>query len=91
MKEQSHSIDEVIDFCQQHSLNSIMIGKWIWVKFACKPADHMLKLLKGFGFCWSSRRGMWAHNCGHPSQPGKQAPWHKYRCCDVSGSVQLED
>lgn len=91
MQLESHTIDEVIEFCRQHSLNSVRIGKWIWVKFTRKPCEDMRMQLKDFGFCWSKRRGMWAHNCGHPSQPGTQAPWRKYQCSDVSGSVRLED
>ena len=86
-----HSIDEVKVFCQRHSLNGIQIGKWIWVKFTAKPNKFMIILLKDYGFHWSKRRGMWAHNCGHPCQPGEKAPWHKYKCQDVSGSVDLED
>ena len=91
MRQESHTIDEVIDFCRQHSLNSILVGRWIWVKFLRKPPEDIRKLLKDFGFTWSKRRGMWAHNCGHPCQPGKQPPWHKYQCSNISGSVKLED
>ena len=88
---QDRSIDEVIEFCQKNSLNSIQIGSWIWVKFDRKPSEFVRKLLLRFGFRWSKRRKMWAHNCGHPCQPGNDKPWHKYNCSNISGSVSLDD
>ena len=87
-----YGIEEVTNFCRQHYLNAVRVGNWIWVQFREKPAEQMLKLLKDFGFRWSKRRGMWAHNCGNPSQPGKEAPWHKYPYMVVSGMpVDLEE
>ena len=86
-----HTTDEVIAFCRKHYLNGIMIGRWIWVQFTEKPNLQIRKLLKDFGFHWSTRRGMWAHNCGYPSQPGNEVPWHKYPCYRVSGAVDLKD
>ena len=90
--QQEHNLDEVSKFCRQHFLNAIQVGKWIWVRFNAQPEEHVRKLLQDFGFRWSKRRGMWAHNCGFPSQSSTNGvPWHKYQCYTVSGSVNLED
>lgn len=72
------SFDEVVEFCKELGLDAEVVGRWIWVTFAQKPDRDMIKALKDFGFHWSPRREKWAHNCGHPSQPGSGNPWDKY-------------
>ena len=90
-KQKVHSLDDIVGFCKFYSLNAVQIGKWVWVKFAGEPNVQMQRLLKRFGFRWSERRKMYAHDCGHPSQPSNEVPWHRYAVNNISGSVNLED
>jgi hypothetical protein len=68
----------VCQFCKDHQLNAELVGRWVWVRFASKPNGETRKLLTEFGFRWVPRRGMWAHNCGHPSRAGVGHPFSKY-------------
>lgn len=80
MRQESHTLDEVIEFCQQQNLPARVVGDWVWIKFSGKPKQAILDALKGFGFRWSKRRKQWAHNCNHPSQPARDyAPWDRYK------------
>ncbi len=84
------TIEEVIAFCQQYSLQASRVGKWIWVQFAedAKPAEALREAMKNFGFRWSNRRKAWAHNCGHRSRPAKKSsPFEKYEVQHVSGAI----
>jgi hypothetical protein len=74
----ARDFDEVVEFCKALSLDAEVVGKWIWVTFAQKPNRELIQQLKDFGFRWSPRREKWAHNCGHPCQPGSGDPWDKY-------------
>ena len=88
----NHSIDEAINFARHHSLNGVLIGKWLWVKFTEKPAEQVRKLLLDFGFRFSNRRQMWAFDGGISSQPSKGKPWDKYPVHYISGQpVNLEE
>ena len=72
-------LDEVVSFCKQYKLAGSVVGKWVWVFFEEKPEESLRKVLKDFGFRWSSRRGGWAHNCGNPSRSAsKSSPFEKY-------------
>ncbi len=78
--QKSKSIIEVLEFCQLQSLPARVVGKWVWIKFESKPGPEIRQSLKDFGFHWSSRRGQWAHNCGHISKPARSyRPWDKYQ------------
>ncbi len=90
-KQKVHSLEDIVGFCKFYSLNAVQIGKWVWVKFTGEPPIQMQRLLKRFGFRWSERRKMYAHDCGHPSQPSNEVPWHRYAVNKISGSVNLED
>lgn len=76
---------DVIDFCRKHNLNAERVGGWIWVDFPEKPPKTMRQKMREFGFVWSSRRGMWAHNCGKPSKSAYDShPWDTYEHTSVS-------
>ena len=74
----AHSVSEVVAFCRKHKLDAEVVGVWVWVSFDEKPEDGLRKLLKEFGFKFSTRRRKWAHSCGTPSRAGKGNPWEKY-------------
>ena len=77
---------EVVDFCRQHGFSAELVGQWVWVTFAEKPEQDLLKKLKLMGFKWSRRRGKWACNCGHPTKSAyESSPFDKYHCRAVSG------
>jgi len=78
MQQYKPSVIEVCQFCKDHRLNAELVGRWVWVKFDAKPDAETRKLMKDFGFRWVARRGMWAHNCGHPSRSGKRHPFYTY-------------
>ena len=76
---------DVIAFCKQHNLNAEKVGGWVWVDFPEKPPKPLRQQLRSFGFVWSSRRGMWAHNCGKPSKSAYDShPWDKYPHTTIS-------
>ena len=76
---------DVIDFCRKHNLNAERVGHWIWVDFPEKPPKTLRQKMRQFGFVWSSRRGMWAHNCGKPAKSAYQShPWDTYPHSTVS-------
>lgn len=77
------TIAEVAAFCRARSLPAELVGRWIWLFFDAKPALEVRGELKAAGFRWASRRGGWAHNCGHPTGHGRGDPRLKY------GSVNL--
>ena len=84
------TIEEVIAFCEQYSLQASKVGKWIWVQFAedAKPSESLREAMKNFGFRWSNRRKAWAHNCGFRSRPAKASnPFEKYEVSHVSGVI----
>ena len=83
----THSIIEVIEFCRDLRLTADVVGRWVWVTFAAKPNADIRQALKDYGFRWSSRRHKWAHNCGHPTKPGKINPYVKYG----HRRIELED
>ena len=74
----THNLIEVVEYCKQLHLTADIVGRWVWVTFAVKPSDEIRQSLKDFGFRWSRRRNKWAHNCGHPTRPGKINPYLKY-------------
>ena len=78
MSQHKQNVIEVCQFCKEHQLNAELVGRWVWVRFDSKPDAETRKLMKDFGFRWAPRRGMWAHNCGHPSRKGKVNPFYKY-------------
>lgn len=82
-KQEQHCIVDVIEFCREHSLPADIVGRWVWVSFDTKPSADVRQLLKDYGFRWSSRRGEWAHNCGHPSRSGHCIPRVKYGAVPV--------
>ncbi len=74
------TLQQVVDFCKEHGFSGSVVGKWVWLFFEEKPEEAIRKLLKDFGFRWSSRRGGWAHNCGHPVRSAaKSSPFDKYQ------------
>ena len=73
-----HNFLEVSQFCQQMGLPAEAVGRWIWITFAEKPSQEIIKALKDFGFHWSHRRQAWAHDCGNKSYPSQGDPWDKY-------------
>lgn len=71
-------IADVIEFCKSHGFPADVVGRWVWIKFDSKPDQEVRDSLKAAGFRWISKRGQWAHNCGHHSRRGKYNPRHKY-------------
>lgn len=70
---------QVISFCQENQLDAELVGKWVWVTFAAKPARDLRDQMRLLGFIYSSRRRKWAHNCGVPSKAAYQSdPFAKY-------------
>jgi len=70
---------QVISFCQENQLDAELVGKWVWVTFAAKPAREIRDQMRLLGFIYSSRRRKWAHNCGIPSKSAMQSdPFEKY-------------
>jgi len=82
--QQQFNTAEVIAFCLENGLDAVMVGKWIWVTFAEKPARPMCDALHRIGFVFSRRHLKWAHNCGHPSKAAvTYNPFDKYPCRPV--------
>jgi len=70
---------QVISFCQENKLDAELVGKWVWVTFAAKPARDLRDQMRLLGFIYSARRGKWAHNCGHPTPSAVDSdPFAKY-------------
>jgi len=86
----NHSIIEVIEFCRENNLPADVVGRWVWVNFTTKPSAEIRQSMKDYGFRWSSRRGEWAHNCGHPTTRGRCMPRVKYGAVPVS-KVDMAD
>lgn len=78
MTTETHNLIEVVEFCKSLHLTADIVGRWVWVTFVEKPSADIRQSLKDYGFHWSSRRKKWAHNCGHPTRPGKINPYIKY-------------
>jgi len=79
--QQQFSTVEVVSFCLENNLNAEMVGKWVWVTFAEKPARQMCEALHRIGFVFSRRHRKWAHNCGHPTKSAFASdPFSKYPC-----------
>jgi hypothetical protein len=75
------STAEVVSFCLENNLDAEMVGKWVWVTFAEKPARQMCEALRQIGFVFSRRHRKWAHNCGHPTKSASSSsPFSKYPC-----------
>ncbi len=78
---------EVVSFCVKHKLDAEMVGKWVWVTFAKKPARSMCKALREVGFVFSRRHRKWAHNCGHPTKSAADSsPFDKYPCRRITAN-----
>ena len=83
----SQNAIEVVNFCRHHNLEAEMVGRWIWVRFEEDPGEEICQALLEFGFRFSPRRGMWAHNCGKPSKSARDShPWDTYPHTTVSRS-----
>lgn len=48
-----------------------VVGRWVWIEFAEKPAAEIRDFLKVEGFNWNHTRKAWQHSCGvfRPSAP----------------------
>jgi hypothetical protein len=48
-----------------------IVGQWVWLEFATKPARPVIVKLKKLGFHWNRRRRCWQHPCGtrSPNDP----------------------
>jgi hypothetical protein len=66
-----------------------VVGQWVWVEFAEKPAADVRAVLKALGFHWNRDREAWQHPCGVFSARGTHDPRWKYGA--VSASALLGD
>ena len=48
---------------QAHDAHVRIVGLWIWVDFASKPAVAVRDMLKSEGFRWNRKRGCWQFAC----------------------------
>lgn len=76
---------EIVQWCAAEHIPAELVGRWVWVEFAEKPAPEIIAKMKGRGFRWVPKRNRWAHDCGHKSRRGKGDPRDKY------GAVEIEE
>ena len=69
---------EIVQWCAAEHIPAELVGRWVWVEFASKPAPEIIQKMKARGFRWVKSRGRWAHDCGHKSRRGKGDPRDKY-------------
>ena len=41
-----------------------VVGKWVWIQFAERPAIEIRQQLVELGFHWNNTRQAWQHPCG---------------------------
>ena len=81
----SHTLSEVVLFCQRFNLEALVCGHWVWCTLPEQATDSFISQLRNFGFHYSKRRNKWAHDCGFTCKPGKSDPFTKYPTYRVSG------
>lgn len=87
---ENKSMLEVLEYCKAENLPARIVGRWIWILFADKPAQEVRQGLKDMGFRWSRRRGQWSHSCGHSSRPARSyKPWDKYHTTLLEDCAEL--
>ena len=74
---------DVVRWCKAHGLPAELVGRWVWIEFASKPASDVRTMLKAAGFRWVSRRFAWAHSCGIPSHRSVADPRNTYGAVPV--------
>jgi hypothetical protein len=79
---ESTTID-VVRWCKDMALPAKLVGRWVWIEFASKPAADVREGLKNAGFRWVKNRGAWAHSCGVPSRRGSAHPFFTYGAVPV--------
>lgn len=78
-------------WCERHKLPADVVGRWVWVEFAEKPAGEIIAALKAAGFHWNRKRECWQHDCGFPSAPSRNSdPREKYGSVSVSEFAESE-
>jgi hypothetical protein len=87
----SNTLAQVVHFARSLNLaeyggEARIIGRWVWIKFSCRPSNELRAALKGAGFRWVKRREEWAHNCGIPA--GRQLPYHP---AQKYGAIPIEN
>lgn len=84
MMDKLNDMIEVVAFCKANELPASIVGRWVWVEFDSRPADHVRAKLRAAGFRWNSRRLAWQHDCGHPSVRSGTDPRFRY------GAVRID-
>ncbi len=87
---------EVVEWCavnaERLGVEADLVGRWVWITFEAKPSAEVRSALKAAGFRWCTRRGAWAHNCGHWSLPSRRAhPFEIYGRVPVGGGAALSE
>jgi hypothetical protein len=87
-----NGIAEVLARLEQQpeiAAHSKVVGRWIWIEFDTKPADHIREWLSAEGFYWNRKRSAWQHCCGiHTARAKGYDPREKYQSAAVTDVLQ---
>jgi len=62
---------EALRACPEALDAARVVGRWVWVEFAAKPAEATREFLKARGYRWNRTRSCWQHACGYRTRQAK--------------------
>lgn len=73
--------------CPEARDHAAVVGRWVWVTFAAKPAEDTRAFLKSHGYRWNPKRGAWQNACGFRTRKAPYDPRGKYGAVAVNALI----